>query len=265
MVRIIAFAALAAGCHGLKLAFAPAAAPAAAPSDAVAAAPAVAKKVKASAPKETAPVKGDSSKSILPKGHFYNAKGCSDCTYKASQCGCGPAMEYLACVTKHCHKATDSGFMDKCVAIENKCFDELDVRCHGPDAYCMGKFNQLPEGGLGITLNLKGAAKDAFCGPYGKCIGKMHMAVDIHKPSEGAWLECGLPKVAKASIDKKDDWETCVVDASGKDTATCDIDISKVFGAANGGADSYCVLKRGKDGEKITLPAWQTISNVHKA
>lgn len=202
-------------------------------------------------------------KKLFPTGHFYNAKKCGDCKYTAMQCGCAQVTEYLACVTKFCHKATEKGFFDKCVAIENKCADDLDVQCH-ENAQCTGKFNQLPWGGIGLTLDLSGANKDAFCGPNGKCIGEMHMKANIHKPAEGVWLECGLPKTAtdKNHIDKKEDWVKCYQEADKKAEASCDI---PMFPELRDSAKGYCVLTKGKDGKKLTQPAWHLIKNVHKA
>merc|ERR1719393_66503 len=74
------------------------------------------------------------------RGHFYYSDGCEDCVYKAEQCGCQPAVEYLACVTKHCHKAEDAQFQEKCSALATKCGGDLDLKCDAKDTKCYSKW-----------------------------------------------------------------------------------------------------------------------------
>lgn len=227
------------------------------------------------------------------RGHFYYADECEDCYYKFSQCGCKPSMEYFACLAKHCYSSNRTRFADKCAKHGNDCFDELDIDCRGPDTVCEGKFHQLPMGGLGLSLDLNDATKDAFCGPFGKCIGEIHMKASIHNarkllgavaivgapspsvfsPAPGpaasapalavkpVWLECGLPKVSKASVDKKEDWVICQAEAQG-DTAACDIPMFPKLKASRE-KRAYCVLTDGPNGERLTQPAFQDISNIH--
>merc|ERR1719183_3052918 len=160
------------------------------------------------------------------RGHFYYSDGCEDCFYKGAQCGCQPALEYFACLTKHCHTANRTKFAEKCTALGSKCFNDLNIDCRGPDTVCTSKFHQLPLGGLGLTVEV--GEKEAFCGPFGKCIGHITMKAKVvnapkPKPQEPKaaspapgpapgpasaptaadvpptplWLECGLPKVDK--------------------------------------------------------------------
>jgi len=112
-----------------------------------------------------------------PRGHFYYAKTCSDCFYKGEQCGCDPAMEYFACVTKHCHAADSTLFAEKCTTLGNKCYKDMNINCRGSDTFCESKLNKLPEGGLGFDLDID--SDDAYCGPHGKCIGKIGLKVHI--------------------------------------------------------------------------------------
>jgi len=112
-----------------------------------------------------------------PRGHFYYAKTCDDCFYKAPECGCQPAVEYFACLTKHCHDSKTDFFAEKCTTLSNKCFKDINLKCHGPDTVCSSKFNQLPTGGLGFDLDID--EDDAYCGPHGKCIGEIKLKAHI--------------------------------------------------------------------------------------
>lgn len=102
----------------------------------------------------------------LPRGHFYYAQSCGDCFYKGEYCGCEPATEYLACVTKHCSKAsaakTSSLYEKKCHEVRNQCTGELDIECKGPETSCKSKFSQGPNGGIGFTIDRKNADDTAF-------------------------------------------------------------------------------------------------------
>jgi len=114
------------------------------------------------------------------RGHFYYSDACEDCFYKATQCGCQPAVEYFACLTKHCHSSNGTRFNKKCTDLGNQCSSELDIDCRGPKTVCESKFNQLPTGGMGLTLEPEGMLDDAFCGPSGVCIGEIHMKANVH-------------------------------------------------------------------------------------
>jgi len=205
-------------------------------------------------------------------------KTCSSCVYKESQCGCGPVMEYLNCVAELCHKATDDGFAKKCVAVKNNCANDVNLQCRGPDATCAGKFNQLANGHIGLEMVSKGAGNDGFCGPNGKCLGKLRLSATIHHPAPGVMMTCGTPKDAtkadalersKADVTKsnkfsKEDWTTCTVKADNAESASCDVPMFPSL-PAGGKAYSFCVLTDGKDGDWLTHPAWQSFTNVHKA
>jgi hypothetical protein len=117
---------------------------------------------------------------MFPTGHFYNADSCDDCVYKAADCGCEPSMEYFACLTKHCSASNSTAFGDKCAQHSSDCSGQLDINCRGPATSCKSKYFQLPEGGIGLSLDLNHTEDDAYCGPFGKCIGKIHMKVNVH-------------------------------------------------------------------------------------
>jgi len=227
------------------------------------------------------------------KGHFYNADGCEDCVYKAAQCGCQPAVEYFACLTMHCHSSKEAAFMDKCTTLANNCSSDIAIDCRGPQTVCKSKFSQLAEGGLGLTVTIN--KDNAFCGPWGKCLGTVIMDASVQNapkppppvvtvaspapampaapspatapapavvPPPPIWLECGLPMSEKANIDKKADWKICqtqVVD--GK--ASCKMPLFKELPAGDK-KKSYCLLTDGKDGKRLTQPFWNAIINVHE-
>lgn len=228
------------------------------------------------------------------RGHFYYSDACEDCFYKGDECGCEPATEYFACLTKHCFSSNRSRFAEKCTSLGSKCFTELDIKCRGPDTICRSKFGQLPDGGLGLTMEVD--EKEAFCGPWGKCIGHLGMKVKvINAPKASApksaksspapaptkaaapagpaagpapssatpvWLECGLPIVDKPDIDNEEDWSTCGAEAEG-DSAQCDLSLPSEWVKAAEKGKVYCLLKDGEDGKRLTQPNWHSIFNIH--
>jgi len=255
------------------------------------------------------------SKSVadeLTDEHLYFAKECKDCVYKGDQCGCQPTVEYFACVTKHCHPAKDPAFADKCSARKNACGSELDIECLGEKTFCKSKFHQLAIGGLGLTVDVN--ENDAFCGPFGKCLGHLGMSAKIIRrakeasapkvslpkvvnfvagpapavagapapgpapasaptfavtppapkapPAPPIWFECGLPKVDKPDINKKEDWTTSQAEAKD-DKAQLKLSLPKTWIKAAEGRKVYCLLKDGKDGKRLTQPAWSAVTNVH--
>merc|ERR1719446_1698147 len=66
------------------------------------------------------------TKSELPSGHLFHAKECRDCYYKGMQCGCEPAMEYLACLTEHCYTSDQPKFTEMCSVVQEHCDAELE-------------------------------------------------------------------------------------------------------------------------------------------
>jgi len=227
------------------------------------------------------------------RGHFYYAESCEDCMYKGAQCGCEAAVEYFACLTKHCHSADHSKFAAKCAEVSTSCSTELDIACRGPDTQCKGKYNQLPSGGIGLTLDLDGVDDDAFCGPFGKCTGVVHMKANIYNPplqpkshvlagmvaapapapagapssvniTHPVSLECGLPTVPNADVDNQTHWTLCRALVMG-DKAGCDLPLFPSLKAGEG-KEAYCVLTEGTLGnppKRLTQPAWHLISNTH--
>jgi len=202
-----------------------------------------------------------------PRGHFYYAAKCEDCFYKGAECGCKPAVEYFACLTKLCHSSDSAFFGDKCSALGNNCSADIDIKCNGADTVCTSRFSQLPTGGLGLSLDV--VEDDAFCGPNGKCIGKLGLKVHLHnEPKEdktlpGMWLECGLPKMEQADIDHKMDWNLCQKQVKGS-FEECSVEMFKHL-EAGGSKKAYCVITEGMNGKRLTAPSWSKVINAHKA
>jgi len=232
------------------------------------------------------------------RGHLYYAQSCGDCVYRGEQCGCEPAVEYFACLTKHCYPSNNTFFAEKCSTLSNKCSKELDVQCRGSETVCKSKFNQLPVGGLGFSLDI--VEDNAYCGPHGVCIGKIGLKVHIHNgpkekeatkapkvtvaspapgpmmaappapaaaaskkdEAEKIWLECGLPKKDGADIEAKQDWILCQQEVKGEE-ASCNVAMFKEL-QAGANKKGYCVLTQGKDGKRLTSPHWSAVINVHK-
>lgn len=122
----------------------------------------------------------------LPRGHFYYAKQCSDCYYRHNQCGCEPALELMACLTKFCYEPNTAAFAETCANLSNKCYDQMELKCHNGHTYCKSKWNQLPVGGLGLTVKVN--EDDAYCGPSGKCLGNLLFTtkiVNLPHPPQG--------------------------------------------------------------------------------
>lgn len=229
------------------------------------------------------------------RGHFYYADKCEDCFYKGAQCGCQPAMEYMACLTKHCTGANETAFAEKCTALGSKCAQDIDIDCRSHNTVCHSKHHQLPAGGVGLKVEV--VEDEALCGPFGKCIGQLRMkATIINGPKstddavEGAapapsapaaaspapasaspaaadapqvWLECGLPNKEKADIDSKEDWNICQAEADGAE-ADCDLPLPDNWIKASEKLNAYCLLKESEEGKRLTQPSWHAISNVHE-
>jgi len=184
-------------------------------------------------------------------------------------------MDYLACLSTHCYPSDQSEFVNGCASIQSQCYSEVSIDCRGPATECKSNFHQLPLGGLGLTWDPSKFVEDAFCGPFGQCIGEIHMTVNIHgsqaaaastvakeeeslpcedsmtvkvAPKKPMVLECGLPKHAKADIDKPWDWTTCSSAVVGANAA-CDLPmIAKL--EAQQSLESYCVLTDGQGGKR---------------
>lgn len=135
-----------------------------------------------------------------------HAKECERCFYENAQCGCEPAMEYLACVAKHCYPSGQTKFAKMCSVVQSQCSAELTIDCRGSETTCVGNFNQLLIGGLGLTWDQNAEFDQAFCGPFGNCIGEIHMHVDVHKGQwhGGGQLSHGMGSKTKIVAASKD-------------------------------------------------------------
>lgn len=130
-----------------------------------------------------------------------------------------------------------------------------------------------------------------YCGPFGKCVGKIKFRVELATPvaqqtqansapapgsalapapasidmsamySSKVWLECGIPKVNDANIDNKQDWKVCRKQVKGNQ-AKCKLKLFKELEVGDK-KKGYCALTDGKDGKRLTQPYWTIISNAY--
>eukprot|EP00747_Dinoflagellata_sp_TGD_P162370 gnl/TRDRNA2_/TRDRNA2_179882_c0_seq1.p1 gnl/TRDRNA2_/TRDRNA2_179882_c0~~gnl/TRDRNA2_/TRDRNA2_179882_c0_seq1.p1 ORF type:complete len:379 (-),score=79.08 gnl/TRDRNA2_/TRDRNA2_179882_c0_seq1:105-1241(-) len=142
---------------------------------------------------------------------------------KTNQCTCGGSLDYLQCV----HEACDAGcgdceslsgpWTDQCQEMMGTCADTIDIACHDTEATCEGKFHQAQYGVTGLSLELAHLSEEAFCGPYGKCIGELHLSANVLEASDGMVMECVVP----VSHDDPEDVYYCnneIVDGTAKCT-----------------------------------------------
>jgi len=238
-----------------------------------------------------------------PRGHFYYAQTCADCFYKGDECGCQPAVEYFACLTKHCHDSKTDFFAERCTSLGDKCFKDININCRGADTTCTSKFNQLPMGGLGFDLDID--EDDAYCGPHGKCIGDIELKAHIKNgpkeetevkppkvitmaspgsPAPGP-MAAAAPAAVKPVKDDKEEKENIWLECGLPKKDHADIDDKHdwilcqqevkgekekckipMFSELKAGANkkAYCVLTEGKDGKRLTQPHWSKVINVHE-
>lgn len=131
-----------------------------------------------------------------------------------------------------------------------------------------------------------------YCGPFGKCVGKIKFEMELVTPvaqqtqanavpspgvatapapapsidmsamyASKVWLECGIPKVAKANISNTQDWKFCRKQVKGN-TAKCKLKLFKELEVGDK-KKGYCVLTDGKLGKRLTQPYWTIISNAY--
>jgi hypothetical protein len=147
------------------------------------------------------------------------------------------------------------------------CSADLDIKCNGAASKCASGLHELKAEGTGYTLDLLHAKEDAYCGPYGKCVGSFSIKARISKADAAdkseVWLECGLPKTSSPDVKNKKDWDKCMVEAVGTE-AVCDLPLGNWTLKAEETKKSYCVLTRGKGGETLTKKVWTKIENVHE-
>lgn len=204
---------------------------------------------------------------VADGSRLYSHDSCGACHFKAA-CGCQPALEYLACFTQNCRPSNHSTFAAACDGLRDMCSADVDIRCAAAKTGCTSSFHELSAGGIGFSLDLGNAKDNAFCGPFGKCVGSFSVKARIHKgkdaKSSKVWLECGIPKAASVDLEKKEDWETCTVQAIG-DEVVCDLPMGNLQLKADESKKSYCVLTKGKGGKPLTKRVWTKIGNVHEA
>lgn len=156
--------------------------------------------------------------------------------------------------------------MDHCTKISYACGNELKILCHGQNTTCEGKFHQRSAGIIGVEdIKADLLASNAYCGPSGKCIGSLHMEVNVHsaRTAEPTWVKCAVAKMSEAEVNNTEAWEYCTNKVSGS-TAACDVQLAHVQ-AGVAPVKGYCILTNGKDGQRLTKPTWVAMKNHHQS
>lgn len=185
--------------------------------------------------------------------------GMCGCTLPAAdQCSCGASLDYLKCVTGkcdtgECNACADGYFEEQCTGLSTTCAAELEFVC-GSTTTCEGKFHQDDHNVIGLTLDTDHLADDAYCGPWGKCLGTLHIAAAFHRAPVGTWLSCLVDDAAAKS-------SACTVEIKGP-SAMCTMPMVEKL-AVDAQVKGRCWITNGEDGEKISKNAWFTLTNDH--
>jgi len=139
------------------------------------------------------------------------------------------------------------------------CASELDiVGCTSETTTCEGKYHQLNDGVIGLTLNTSGLADEAYCGPNGKCTGELHIFTAVYRPAPGAWFECILPAFGKNRL------VHCDGELSNEGAAECTLPMAHELDPSDE-IRGQCYLTDGQGGKKITREAWFLVENRYAA
>lgn len=180
-------------------------------------------------------------------------------------CTCGDSLTYLRCVLdkclEGCEECAHRDPTTQCDLLNTRCGTELTFACVGNETSCEGKYHQTRYGATGLKLETE-KENAPICGPTGKCIGDLKIVADVHKPEDGAWLECEVPKFAGVTEDETANWQKCSSPISGS-TATCSMPLSAEIRAGEP-LEGRCHLLDGKGGKRLTKNAWFTINNAHR-
>jgi len=181
----------------------------------------------------------------------------------ADRCTCGASLSYLKCVEKRCNEGEcdcpSTPFTQECNTLAGTCASELDiVGCSGKTTTCEGKFHQLNDGVVGLTLNTSRLSDEAYCGPHGKCTGELHILTTVHRSTPGAWFECILPAFGKNRL------VHCNGELSSEGAAECTLPMAHELDPSDE-IRGQCYLTEGQGGKKITREAWFLVENSYSA
>lgn len=181
----------------------------------------------------------------------------------ADGCTCGASLSYLKCVEKKCNEGEcdcpSTPFTQECNTLAGTCASELGiVGCSGQATTCEGKFHQLNDGVVGLTLNTSHLSDEAYCGPHGKCTGELHIFTTVHRPVPNAWFECILPAFGRNRL------VHCDGELSSEGAAECTLPMAHELDPSDE-IRGQCYLTEGQRGKKITREAWFLVENRYSA
>lgn len=179
--------------------------------------------------------------------------GSDNCT-KDVQCTCKSVFDYLNC--------SGGPELEPCGLFAEHCQKELEVECSHNETTCMGKFHQTFGGTMGLSIDTEKLAENTFCGPHGKCLGKLEIKASIHRPESGTRLECKLPKVPGAPEEDAAAWLNCSAEVMG-DTGECTIHMVPEL-ARGSQLEGSCWLTNGDKGSRLTRSAHFAVRNRYK-
>lgn len=130
------------------------------------------------------------SPSFAPASKKIGQFGCEF----SETCTCDGVTEYVDCVQDKCnsgkYNCTSLQFTQSCGELSSACHDTLDIHCNPHRLKCIGKYHQAKNGLLGLLIDFDSLESKAYCGPHGKCVGEVDIAVKIHEPEPGVRLQC---------------------------------------------------------------------------
>lgn len=186
--------------------------------------------------------------------------GLCDCpTVPGDQCTCGGSLDFLKCVHTKCSAGEcdcpKDVFESECSALAGSCSDELEFNgCDSLHTSCQGLYSQAADGVIGLTLDTTHLWEEAFCGPHGRCTGKIHVQANVYRPETGAWLECVVP------TGEGNKTFHCSKEVSDDGAAMCKLKIPSNI-APDDAVKGHCYLTDGKHGTKLTKDAFFIVRN----
>lgn len=190
-------------------------------------------------------------------------------------CTCDGVLKYLDCISKKC--ASDEcdchqeQFEVSCANVGNMCGAELEFGCSTEQATCRGRFHQLPDSVVGITVDTESLNQKSYCGPFGKCEGSVEAKVKVsHVPEEGATVQCEMQRFEGAKEVDAKGWNKCQAEVDKNGEAVCSLPMPKnlkpgasLEGKCVAAAQGKKLLKRHRLVEQ-TKYAWWQISNKYQ-
>lgn len=174
-------------------------------------------------------------------------------------------MAHLDCISKTCAseecECPAVQFSQSCGQIASVCKPMLDISCTPEQALCDGKFYQLSESLLGLSIDLEKLDQDAHCASTGKCTGKIDVQAAIHNSEKGMQMECFLEDVPGSKSKY-----TCMSNVDG-DFANCTMPMPKALPAGDK-LEGFCRLVAPVDNstnKRLTHDAPFYVYNHNKA